>query len=171
MNNNHRLCWLGTLACLPWSTRPVSWALAVIWLLVPARLEVLCAVVEFCAPPFVGPLENGSKRQTLLTLAPETPNTTLYSESFDSEVDELRDVWTAGHMNIDNLNAYCGHVHVACPCLGQGQLNIHQNACSFCIGLSRVSNGEAGSLKLTCSVEWLLGRKKLGSDKADKPSS
>ena len=73
-----------------------------------ARLEVLCAVVEFfskggnsavkelrlqlgfCAPPFVGPVENGSKRQTLLALAPETPNTTLYSGSFGSGVDEER---------------------------------------------------------------------------------
>ena len=37
-------------------------------------------------------------------------------------------------MNIDILNAYCGHVLVACPCLGQGRLNIHQNALRSALG-------------------------------------
>ena len=36
-NNNLGLCCLGTLACLPLSARPVSRALAAIWLLVLGR--------------------------------------------------------------------------------------------------------------------------------------
>ena len=43
-----------------------------------------------CAPPHVGLVNNGSNKTNQLALVPETPNTTLYSGSFGSGVDEER---------------------------------------------------------------------------------
>ena len=56
--------------------------------------------------------------------------TILYSGSLGSGVDEERSklrvgMWTAGHMSIDTLNAYCGSWLVHYPCLAQGRFNIH----------------------------------------------
>ena len=74
-------------------------------------------------------------------------------------------------MNIDTLNAYCGRVLVARPCLGQGRLKHPSGtACVLRSGLScRLRS--AGGPKVTCAVlcQRLLGRKKPGSGR-DKPA-
>ncbi len=67
--------------------------------------------------------------------------TTLHSGSLGSGVDEERSklrvgMWTAGHMSIDTLNAYCGHRLERCPCLSQGR---------FCIPLRTFEFGALGS--------------------------
>ena len=66
----------------------------------------------------------------------------------------MRDtMWTAGHMNIDTLNAYCRSVPVTDLPLCQGRLKLDSSVC--CKANCIVWSTNTGQIKLPRWVDWV----------------